>query len=78
MKTMTCHDLGGPCELAHRAATADEIIKAQDRHLKETVKAGDVKHAEARDEMKRRWMRPKKALDWYNGVKRAYAELPPG
>lgn len=78
MKTMTCHDLGGPCELQHRAATADEIIKAQDRHLKEAVKAGDESHAAARDAMKGRWKQPRKALDWYTGVKRAYAELPAG
>ena len=35
MKSMTCRQLGGPCELEHQAATADEIIVAQDRHLKE-------------------------------------------
>ncbi|RFA09084.1 hypothetical protein B7R54_07485 [Subtercola boreus] len=76
MKTMTCQDLGGPCELEHRAATADEIIKAQDKHLREAVKSGDETHAAARDAMKGRWMHPKKSLDWYNGVKRAYADLP--
>jgi predicted small metal-binding protein len=76
VKTMTCHDLGGPCAHEHRAATADEIIKAQDRHLRDAVKAGDETHADARDEMKGRWRHPKRALDWYNGVKRAYAELP--
>ena len=27
MKTMTCKDLGGPCEFAHHGATADEVIK---------------------------------------------------
>ena len=55
MKTMTCHDLGGPCELEHRAATADEIINAQDKHLRAAVKAGDETHAEAREAMKGRW-----------------------
>jgi predicted small metal-binding protein len=76
MKTMTCRDLGGPCDVEHHGATADEIIKAQDRHLREAVRAGDETHIEARDAMKGRWRRPKKALDWYQGVKRAYAELP--
>ena len=37
MKTMTCMQLGGPCGHQHQGQTADEIIKAQDRHLKETV-----------------------------------------
>ncbi len=42
MKTMTCEQLGGPCELAHHGETADEVIKAQDRHLNEMVQGGDT------------------------------------
>lgn len=37
MKTMTCRQLGGPCDAVHQGNTADEIIKAQDRHLKEVA-----------------------------------------
>ena len=37
MKTMTCRQLGGPCDYAHHGTTADEVIKAQDRHLREAV-----------------------------------------
>ena len=39
MKTMTCQQLGGPCDFAHSGATADEVIKAQDGHLKDAVSA---------------------------------------
>ena len=35
MKTMTCHQLGGPCDLAHRGESADDVINEQDQHLKE-------------------------------------------
>lgn len=76
MKTMTCQQLGGPCELAHRGETADDVINAQDRHLKEAEKAGDESHAEARKEMKYRWLHPKKSLGWYNDMKQAFADLP--
>lgn len=76
MKTMTCHQLGGPCDLAHRGETADDVIVAQDQHLKDAEKAGDSTHQEARDAMKGRWRRPKKSLDWYNGAKKTFAELP--
>ena len=31
MKTMTCKQLGGPCDLALHGNTADEVIKLQDR-----------------------------------------------
>ena len=34
MKTMTCQQLGGPCDLAHRGETHDDVINAQDQHLK--------------------------------------------
>jgi hypothetical protein len=34
MKTMTCKQLGGPCDTSFQGATADEVIKAQDKHLK--------------------------------------------
>lgn len=76
MKTMTCRDLGGPCDQTHRGQTADEVILAQDTHLKDAEAVGDETHREAREAMKGRWRRPKKSLDWYVGVKRAFAELP--
>ena len=78
MKTMTCMALGGPCDLEHRAESADDVIKAQDRHLKEAVKAGDATHQESADAMKSRWRHPKKSMDWYRDTKEAFAALPDG
>lgn len=78
MKTMTCAQLGGPCDLAHRGETADDVIKAQDQHLKDAEKAGDAAHQPAREEMKGRWRHPKKAMDWYKGAKQAFADRPEG
>lgn len=76
MKTMTCRQMGGPCDLELRAESADEVIQAQDRHLKQAVEDGDATHEQARAEMKGRWKRPKRSLDWYFGTKKAFAELP--
>lgn len=76
MKTMTCQDLGGPCTHAHTGATADEVIKAQDKHLKELVDAGDEAHIPAREEMKGRWRRPISGMGWYRDVKKRFAALP--
>jgi predicted small metal-binding protein len=76
MKTMTCRALGGPCDLEHRGQSADDVIKAQDRHLKEAEKAGDETHREARDAMKSRWRHPKQSMDWYRDAKEAFAALP--
>lgn len=76
MKTMTCKQLGGPCEFALQGTTADEVIKAQDRHLKEAVAAGDATHESALKAMKGRWKRPVSGMGWYRQVKRDYAALP--
>ena len=76
MKTMTCRQLGGACDLALRGATADEVIKAQDKHLKEAVAAGDTTHEQALNAMKGRWKHPVKGMAWYKSAKREFAELP--
>jgi predicted small metal-binding protein len=76
MKTMTCRQLGGACDLALRGDTADEVIKAQDKHLREVVAAGDEAHESALKEMKGRWKRPVSGMRWYRKTKRDFAELP--
>ena len=76
MKTMTCSQLGGPCDAAHQGATADDVIKAQDRHLRDAVAAGDTTHEKALKEMKGRWRHPIAGMGWYRGAKRAFADLP--
>ncbi|HWU23825.1 MAG TPA: hypothetical protein VN088_19965 [Nocardioides sp.] len=76
MKTMTCQQLGGPCDLALSGETADEVIKKQDQHLKDMVAAGDEAHVPARNEMKGRWKRPIAGMGWYRDVKKTFAALP--
>jgi hypothetical protein len=78
MKTMTCKQLGGPCEHAHQGGTADEVIKLQDKHLKELVAAGDEAHGPALDDMSGRWKRPISGMGWYRATKKAFAALPEG
>jgi len=76
MKTMTCEQLGGPCDLVHTGETADEIIKAQDRHLKDAAAAGDRAHEAAAQAMKGRWKHPVASMGWYKSVKRDFAAMP--
>jgi hypothetical protein len=76
MKTMTCRQLGGPCDHQLHGSTADEVIKAQDRHLKEVVAAGDDTHAGALREMTGRWKRPISGTGWYRSTKKGFAALP--
>jgi hypothetical protein len=76
MKTMTCRQMGGPCDAAFRGEKADEVIRAQDAHLKEVVAGGDETHREALEDMQGRWKHPVKGLGWYRATKKAFAALP--
>ena len=76
MKTMTCSQLGGPCDVPHHEKSADDAIKAQDRHLKEAVAGGDGTHEDALKAMKGRWRNPVSGMGWYRRAKRDFAAIP--
>ena len=76
MKMMTCQQLGGPCEHEHRGDTANDVIKAQDQHLRSVVAQGDRSHADALTAMKGRWKHPISGMGWYRDAKRDFAALP--
>lgn len=76
MKSMTCRELGGPCEISLHGDTANEVIKAQDAHLNESVAGGDETHKTALNEMKGRWKHPLAGMAWYRKAKRDFAALP--
>lgn len=76
MKSLTCQQLGGPCDLRLSGETADDVIKAQDKHLKDAVQAGDHTHDAALQEMKGRWKHPVASMGWYRNTKKSFANLP--
>ncbi len=75
MKTMTCKQMGGPCGMEFQGNTADDVIKAQDKHLKVVVASGDASHEDALKAMKGRWRNPIKGMGWYKQVKKDFAAL---
>jgi len=76
VKAMTCAQLGGPCDLVLHGDNANDVIKAQDRHLKDMVAGGDETHQCALTEMKGRWRNPVAGMGWYRKAKRDFAALP--
>lgn len=76
IKQMTCAQLGGPCDVWHRGQDHNEIIKAQDQHLRDAVATGSAEHEPALAEMKARWRRPVSGLKWYRTVQRDFAAAP--
>jgi hypothetical protein len=75
MASMTCRQLGGACDLVHEGADANEVIKAQDQHLKDAVATGSTEHEAALRDMKARWRRPVSGMKWYRQVQRDFAAL---
>jgi hypothetical protein len=73
---MTCRQLGGACDLPLVGEDANEIIHAQDCHLREAVAAGSSEHEPALRDMRARWRRPVSGLKWYRKVQRDFAALP--
>ena len=75
MKTMTCRQMGGPCDTTFQGNKADEVIKAQDSHLKEMVASGDESHKDALKTMQGRWKNPISGMGWYIKTKKSFAAL---
>ena len=51
MKTMTCNELGGACDLEFHANTFEEIAQMSQKHGKEMFKKDDKAHLEAMTKM---------------------------
>ena len=68
--------MGGPCDTPFHGASADDVIKAQDAHLKEMVAKGDETHKGALAAMQGRWKNPLKGMGWYMQTKKDFAALP--
>ncbi len=75
MKTMTCRQLGGPCDTALRGNTADEVIPAGEKHFREMVASGDESHQDALQKMEDRWKNPAAGMDWYKQTQSDFAAL---
>jgi hypothetical protein len=62
--------------VAFHGTTADEVIKADDKHLKDVVATGDETHKSARRSMQDRWKNPIAGMGWYLKTRKAFAALP--
>jgi hypothetical protein len=68
--------MGGPCSVSFHGNTADEVIKAEDAHLREMVAKGDQAHTPALARMKASWKNPLSGMKWYIKTKSDFAALP--
>jgi hypothetical protein len=76
MKTMTCKQLGGPCDAPLVGATADDIIKRGEKHIREMVAKGDESHKGPMKMMDDMRKNPASGMQWYEKFKIDFAALP--
>jgi hypothetical protein len=76
MKTMTCKQLGGACDLAFSANTFEEITSQSKRHGMDMFQKGDAAHLKAMQEMQSLMQSPESMARWMQGKKNEFDSLP--
>ncbi len=76
MKTMTCTQLGGACDLEFQAETFEEIAEMSKRHGMEMFQKQDPAHLKAMQDMQELMKSPEAMAKWHEGKKKEFAALP--
>lgn len=76
MKTMTCKELGGACNLEFHANTFDEIAQMSQAHGKEMFQKGDEAHLKAMDEMSVLMQSADEMAKWMETKRNAFEAKP--
>ncbi len=75
MKTMTCKDLAGACDVEFHAETFDETAEMSKKHGMEMVEQGDQAHIEAMEKMKELMSEPEAMKEWFETVQKTFDSL---
>lgn len=76
MKTMTCKQLGGACDLAFHADSFEEMAKLSKQHGTEMFQKGDEPHLMAMNEMRKLMATPDTMSAWFSKKKKEFEALP--
>lgn len=76
MKTMTCQQMGGPCDFSMQANTADEMMQQGEQHLNDMAAKGDEGHVQAKAMMDEAAQDPAKGAEWFAKFTSDFAALP--
>jgi hypothetical protein len=76
MKTMTCNQLGGACNLEFTASTFEEIAEMSKKHGTEMFLKGDEAHLRAMGDMKQLMKSPEAMETWLTNKRKEYKALP--
>jgi predicted small metal-binding protein len=76
MKTMTCKELGGGCDLEFHANTFEEIAQMSQKHGKEMFQKGDKAHLEAMNKMRDLMQTPDAMTEWMESKRKEFEAKP--
>ena len=76
MKTMTCRQLGGACDVSFHANSFEEIAEMSKNHGMEMFQKGDKEHLKAMNEMKELMKTPEAMKEWFVNKMKEFNALP--
>jgi hypothetical protein len=76
MKTMTCKQLGGACDMAFHANNFEDMAELSKKHGVEMFQKGDKDHLEAMNEMKANMKTPDAMKTWFENKRKEFDALP--
>ena len=77
MKTMTCRQLGGACDIQFHANSFPEIAEQSKKHGMEMFQKGDEKHIKAMSEMKQLMTAPDAMKEWFENKRKQLPRTSP-
>jgi len=75
MKTMTCRELGGACDLEFQASTFEEMAELSKSHGTEMMKQNEEAHLKAMNEMKELMKTTEAMQEWFDGKRNQFNAL---
>ncbi|ANW96347.1 hypothetical protein AXE80_08680 [Wenyingzhuangia fucanilytica] len=75
MKTMTCKQLGGACDLEFKANTFEEIAALSKQHGMEMFQQQDKAHLDAMNQMQELMKDPKVMNEWFESKRKEFDAL---
>jgi len=75
MKTMTCKQLGGACDLEFHADTFDEMAAKSKKHAMDMFQLGDKAHLKAMNEMQELMQSPAAMNEWMENKRKEFEAL---
>ncbi|MBU2884019.1 hypothetical protein KO525_02025 [Psychrosphaera sp. B3R10] len=76
MKTMTCKQLGGACDLKFQAETFEEMAEKSKMHGMEMFQKQDPEHLEAMQKVMALMQQPEKLQEFFDQKRSEFEQLP--